>query len=71
MLIKEYTRLDWADNKRKFHINMEQVCFFTGHYPKDGKLDESKTAVAFTNGTVMLLDVSVENFRKTLAAYKK
>lgn len=72
MLIKEYTRLDWADDKRKFNVVMDNVCFFAEHYPKgQSKPDTSKTAVAFTNGTVMLLDVPVASFKQALASYKK
>ena len=72
MLVKEYVRLDYADGKRKFNVVLDHVNVFAGHWPKGtAKEDASKTVVTMGNGMVMLLDVSVENFRKTLAAYKK
>lgn len=72
MLVKEYTRLEWADGKRKFNIVMDNVAFFTPHWPKgDTKPDDKKTVVAFNNGTVMLLDVSVASFKQALASYKR
>lgn len=72
MLVKEYTRLGWADDKRKFRVVIDNVCFYSEHMPKGTTKPEPKhTVVAFTNGTVMLLDVPIKSFDQVVASYRK
>jgi len=72
MLVKAHTRLEHADNKREFYIVYDNVCFFAEFFPKgEKKPDLSKVVVAFNNGTVMLLDVPIAQFKQAMASYKK
>jgi hypothetical protein len=71
MTIKTHKRIDPGHEGTMIDVNYHHINFFSGYRPKGAKtVDESKTAMVFSNGVVMLMDVPLAQVRQTFKSMK-